>query len=136
MAERDPVIISGAGPVAMVLALALYRQGVPFIALEMLDEPFVDQRAASHHPPTIAMLNELGLAEHMIAEGLKSPVYRFHDRVDHEMIAEFDLGDLKDEVEFPYVLQYEQYKLVRKVIELFGHDPAFRCAVLSYRHGV
>jgi len=125
MAERDPVIISGAGPVAMVLALALYRQGVPFIALEMLDEPFVDQRAASHHPPTIAMLNELGLAEHMIAEGLKSPVYRFHDRVDHEMIAEFDLGDLKDEVEFPYVLQYEQYKLVRKVIELFGHDPAF-----------
>ena len=125
MAERDPVIISGAGPVAMVLALALYRQGVPFISLEMLDKPFVDQRAASHHPPTIAMLDELGLAEYMIAEGLQSPVYRFHDRVNHEMIAEFDLGDLKDEVEFPYVLQYEQYKLVRKVIELFGHDPAF-----------
>ncbi|MGB0577486.1 MAG: FAD-dependent oxidoreductase [Alphaproteobacteria bacterium] len=125
MAERDPIIISGAGPVAMVLATALYQQDVPFIALEMLDEPFVDQRAASHHPPTVAMLNELGLADHMIAEGLKSPVYRFHDRVNHEVIAEFDLGDLKDEVEFPYVLQYEQYKLVRKVIELFGDDPAF-----------
>ncbi|NKB19273.1 MAG: FAD-binding monooxygenase [Alphaproteobacteria bacterium] len=125
MAKRDPVIISGGGPVAMVLAVALYRQGVPFIAFEQLDEPFMDQRAASHHPPTVAMLDKLGLAEHMIAEGLQSPVYRFHDRVDHEMIAEFDLGDLKDEVEFPYVLQYEQYKLVRKAIELFGHDPAF-----------
>ena len=125
MSKRDPVIISGGGPVAMVLALALYREGVPFTILEQLDEPFVDQRAASHHPPTISMLNELGLAEHMIAEGLKSPVYRFHDRVNHETIAEFDLGDLKEEVEFPYVLQYEQYKLVRKVIALFGHDPAF-----------
>jgi len=125
MAERDPIIISGGGPVAMVLALALYRQEVPFIVLEQLDEPFVDQRAASHHPPTVEMLDKLGLAEHMIAEGLKSPVYRFHDRVTHDMIAEFDLGLLADEVEFPFVVQYEQYKLVRKVIELFGDDPAF-----------
>ena len=125
MAERDPIIISGAGPVAMVLAVALYREGVPFIALEQLDEPFVDQRAASHHPPTVEMLDRLGLAEHMIAEGLKSPVYRFHDRVTHDVIAEFDLGLLADEVKFPYVVQYEQYKLVRKVLELFGDDPSF-----------
>jgi 3-(3-hydroxy-phenyl)propionate hydroxylase len=125
MAEKDPVVIAGGGPVSMVLALALYRQGVPFIALESLHEPFMDQRAASHHPPTVEMLDELGLAEHMLAEGLQSPVYRFHDRVTHNMVAEFDLGDLKDEVKYPFVLQYEQYKVVRKVIELFGHDPAF-----------
>ena len=125
MTKRDPVIISGGGPVAMVLALALYRDGVPFIGLEQLHEPFVDQRAASHHPPTVEMLDGLGLAKHMIAEGLKSPVYRFHDRVTHDVIAEFDLSLLSDEVEFPYVVQYEQYKLVRKVLELFGSDPAF-----------
>jgi len=125
MADRDPIIISGAGPVAMVLAVALYQNGVPFIALEQLSEPFVDQRAASHHPPTVEMLDELGLAKHMIAEGLKSPIYRFHDRVTHDVIAEFDLGLLADEVKFPYVVQYEQYKLVRKVLELFDNDPAF-----------
>jgi 3-(3-hydroxy-phenyl)propionate hydroxylase len=125
VAEKDPVIISGAGPVAMVLALALYRQGIPFIALETLDEPFIDQRAASHHPPTVAMLDELGLAEHILAEGLRSPVYRFHDRVTHEVIAEFDLGELKDEVRFPFVLQYEQYKIVRKILELHGDKPEF-----------
>ena len=28
MAERDPVVIAGGGPVAMVLAVALYREGV------------------------------------------------------------------------------------------------------------
>jgi hypothetical protein len=43
-------------------------------------EPFVDQRAASYHPPTIEMLDGLGLAEEIVPEGLKSPVYRFHDR--------------------------------------------------------
>jgi 3-(3-hydroxy-phenyl)propionate hydroxylase len=125
VAEKDPVIISGAGPVAMVLALALYRQGIPFIALEMLDEPFVDQRAASYHPPTIEMLEALGLADEIIPEGLQSPIYRFHDRVTRETVAEFDLGDLKDEIKYPYVLQYEQYKLVRKIMALYGDKPGF-----------
>jgi 3-(3-hydroxy-phenyl)propionate hydroxylase len=125
MSEKDPVVISGGGPVAMVLALALYREGVPFVVLESLHEPFVDQRAASHHPPTVEMLDELGLAEPMIAQGLKSPLYRFHDRVTHDVVAEFDLGDLKDELKFPYVVQYEQYKVVRLILELHGDKPEF-----------
>lgn len=125
MAEQDPIVISGAGPVAMVLAVALYRAGVPFIALETLHEPFMDQRAASYHPPTVEMLDDLGLAQEIIPEGLKSPLYRFHDKVTHDVVAEFDLRDLKDELKFPYVLQYEQYKLVRKVMALFGDKPGF-----------
>jgi 3-(3-hydroxy-phenyl)propionate hydroxylase len=123
--ERDPVVISGGGPVAMVLALALYREGVPFVVLETLPEPFMDQRAASYHPPTVEMLDTLGIADDIIPEGLKSPVYRFHDRVTHDVVAEFDLGDLKEELKFPYVLQYEQYKLVRKIMELYGDKPDF-----------
>ena len=90
MAETDPVVIAGGGPVAMVLGLALYRAGVPFVVLETLPEPFVDQRAASYHPPTVEMLDALGLAEEIIPEGLKSPVYRFHDRVTRDVVAEFD----------------------------------------------
>ena len=125
MANKDPVVIAGAGPVAMVLAVALYREGVPFIALETLHEPFMDQRAASHHPPTIEMLDRLGLARHMLEEGLKSPIYRFHDRVNHDVVAQFDLGDLRDEVKFPFVLQYEQYKVVRLILELHGDKQEF-----------
>jgi len=125
MAEKDPVVISGGGPVAMVLALALYREGVPFVALETLDEPFIDQRAASYHPPTIEMLDALGLTDEIIPEGLKSSAYRFHDRVTRDVVVEFDLADLKDEVKYPYVLQYEQYKLVRKILSLYGDRPDF-----------
>ncbi len=125
MAEKDPVVISGGGPVAMILALALYRAGVPFIALEALHEPFIDQRAASYHPPTIEMLEALGLTDEIIPEGLKSSAYRFHDRVTGDVVVEFDLADLESEVKYPYVLQYEQYKLVRKILSLHGGKPDF-----------
>lgn len=125
MAENDPVVIAGGGPVGMVLALALYRRGVPFVVLESLHEPFVDQRAASYHPPTIEVLEDLGLTDAIIPEGLKAPAYRFHDRVTRDVVAEFDLSDLRDELKYPYVLQYEQYKLVRKILALHGHRPEF-----------
>lgn len=118
MKQRDPVIIAGAGPVGMVCALALHQNDVPVVVLETLHEPFIDQRAASHHPPTIEMLDGLGLAREMIPEGLISPVYRFRDRVTGEVVAEFDLGRLSGEVPYPYVLQFEQYKLTRKILDL------------------
>jgi 3-(3-hydroxy-phenyl)propionate hydroxylase len=125
MKEEAGIIVVGAGPVGMSAALALYREGIPVTVLEALDEPFVDQRAATIHPPTIGMLDQLGLAEHIIPEGLIAPVYRFHDRVSGEIVAEFDLRELRDELRFPYVLQYEQYKLVKKILALYGGKPGF-----------
>lgn len=109
----------------MVTALALYREGVPFTVLESLHEPFVDQRAASNHPPTVEMLGELGLADAIIPEGLKAPIFRLFDRATHTLVAEFDLANLKDELRYPFVLQYEQYKIVRKILALHGDKPEF-----------
>ena len=125
MTVQDRVVIAGAGPVGMICALALHRDGVPVTALEALDEPFIDQRAASNHPPTIEMLDALGLAREIIPEGLISPVYHFRDRVTGALVAAFDLGELEDEVPYPYVLQYEQYKLVQKVLDLYADGDDF-----------
>ena len=125
MAETDPVIISGGGPVGMVLALALHQRGIPVKVLETLHEPFMDQRAAALHPPTVDMLDGLGLAGEIIPEGLIAPTYRFHDRVTGDVVVQFDLTDLKDELNFPFVVQYEQYKLVEKILALYGDKPGF-----------
>jgi 3-(3-hydroxy-phenyl)propionate hydroxylase len=122
MVDQERVIIAGGGPVGMVCALALLREGIPCLVLEADDTPGEDQRAASYHPPTLEILNRLGLARAMIAEGLISPVYHFSDRISGELLASFDLGLLKDELRFPYVLQFEQYKLVEKIAELHGHE--------------
>jgi len=76
-----------------------------------------DQRAATIHPPTVAMLAELGLKDEAFAEdasgGMLSPIFHFRDRVSGELVAVFDLGLLKGEVPYPFVVQWEQYKLVR-----------------------
>ena len=74
------VVIVGAGPVGMVCALALNRRGVAVTVFEQEPAPVEDQRAASLHPSTLEMLDELGVTEKIMPLGLISSAYRFHDR--------------------------------------------------------
>ena len=119
------VVIAGAGPVGMVCALALNRRGVPVTVLEQEPAPVEDQRAASLHPSTLEMLDALGITEKIIPLGLVSSAYRFHDRVSHSVVAEFDLGLMKDEFRFPFVLQYEQYKLTASIAKEYANAADF-----------
>jgi 3-(3-hydroxy-phenyl)propionate hydroxylase len=123
--DSERVLIAGAGPVGMVCALALNRQGIKVTVLEAEPAPVEDQRAASLHPPTIEMLAGLGIAEKIIPLGLVSPKYQFRDRVTGELVAEFDLGLLEDELPYPYVLQYEQYKLTGDIARQYGNESDF-----------
>jgi 3-(3-hydroxy-phenyl)propionate hydroxylase len=119
------VVIVGAGPVGMACALALNRRGVPVTVLEQEPAPVEDQRAASLHPSTLEMLDELGVTEKIIPLGLISSAYRFHDRVSHSVVAEFDLGLMQDEFRFPFVLQYEQYKLTASIAAEYANASDF-----------
>ena len=104
--------VVGAGPVGAVLALSLCRRGIPVTLIESHPEPVEDQRAATVHPPTVEMLVELGLQEAGWSGGLLSPEFHFRDRVTGELVAVFDVRMLEGEVAYPFVLQWEQYKLV------------------------
>jgi 3-(3-hydroxy-phenyl)propionate hydroxylase len=123
--ESARVLVVGAGPVGMVCALALNRRGIPVTVLESEPAPVQDQRAATIHPSTLEMLDDLGITEKIRAHSLLSSTYRFHDRPTGEVVAEFDLGRLKDEVRFPYVLQYEQYKLTAAIAEEYADESDF-----------
>ena len=119
------VVIVGAGPVGMVCALALNRRGVPVTVFEQEPAPVTDQRAASLHPTTLEMLDELGVMAKIHPLGLVSTTYRFHDRTTHSVVAEFDLGLLRDEFRFPFVLQYEQYKLTASIAAEYANAGDF-----------
>jgi 3-(3-hydroxy-phenyl)propionate hydroxylase len=123
--ETTRVLVVGAGPVGMVCALALSRRGIPVTVLESEPAPVQDQRAATIHPSTLEMLDDLGVTEKIRAHSLLSSTYRFHDRPTGQVVAEFDLGRLKDEVRFPYVLQYEQYKLTAAIAEEYANESDF-----------
>jgi 3-(3-hydroxy-phenyl)propionate hydroxylase len=116
------VIIVGAGPVGAVTALALVRKGIPVLLIEAEREPVEDQRAATIHPPTLEMLADLGLIEQAFAEdatgGFQAPLFHFRDRVSGDLVAVFDIRMLQGEVPYPFVLQWEQYKLVRAVLPI------------------
>jgi 3-(3-hydroxy-phenyl)propionate hydroxylase len=119
------VIIVGAGPVGMVCALALNKRGIPVTVFEQEPAPVKDQRAASIHPPTLELLDALGITGKIIPHGLVSERYRFHDRVTNSVVAEFDLAQMRDEFRFPFVLQYEQYKLTASIAAEYANADDF-----------
>src|SRR5215469_17535599 len=109
----------------MVCALALNRRGVAVTVCEQEPAPVRDQRAASIHPPTLELLDDLSVTRKIIPLGHVSPTYRFHDRVSNAVVAEFDLARMSDEFRFPFVLQYEQYKLTASIAAEYANGGDF-----------
>jgi len=122
--NKQRVIVVGAGPVGAIMALALVRKGIPVLLLEAEPEPVEDQRAATIHAPTLEMLADLGLKQQAFAEhasgGFQAPIFQFRDRASNELVAVFDIRLLDDEIPYPFVLQWEQYKLVRAALPLLA----------------
>lgn len=123
MRRSGKVVVVGAGPVGAVLAYALRLRDVPVVVVEALPAPEIDCRAASCHPPTVAMLDELGLLEAGLEQGLVSPVFHYMDRVSGERVARFDIGAMREPPRHPYVLQWEQYKIVQTIVARLRGDP-------------
>ena len=105
------VIIVGAGPVGLALALRLGGMGIHATVLEALDAPERDLRASTFHPPTLDLLDEDGITPQLIANGLIAPTWQVRMHATGEA-AEFDLSILKEHTRHPYRVQCEQWKLV------------------------
>ena len=123
--DTKRVVIVGAGPVGMVCALSLHRRAIPVIVLDQEPAPPKDQRAASIHPPTLEMLDELGITKKIIQFGLISSNYQYHDRPTNSVVAEFNLDRMRDELRYPFVLQYEQDKLTAAIAAEYGNGDDF-----------
>jgi len=78
--QELPVIVAGAGPVGCTVALYLTRNGVSVVLLEKEADLPVDLRASTFHPPSLEMLNTLGLAKKMIDRGLVVDRYQYRVR--------------------------------------------------------
>lgn len=61
-----PILVVGGGPVGVIAALALARQGLEVQVFEANDRVDDSPRAATTHPTTLEMLADLGL----VARGL------------------------------------------------------------------
>jgi 3-(3-hydroxy-phenyl)propionate hydroxylase len=117
MPSAGRILIAGGGPVGVIAALALARQGLPVEVFEAEKAVNDSPRAATTHAATLEMLADLGLVEDVIGRGLIEPKFRIWDRATRAVIAEFDFGALDQDTRFPYVVQCEQHKLANMAIE-------------------
>jgi 2-polyprenyl-6-methoxyphenol hydroxylase-like FAD-dependent oxidoreductase len=115
--SKGPVLIAGGGPVGLITALALARQGLPVQVFEAESKVNDAPRAATTHAATLEMLEDLGLVEEVIRRGLVEPLFRIWDRSTGRLVAEFDFGHLKNDTRYPFAVQYEQHKLANLAIE-------------------
>ena len=98
------VLIVGAGPTGLATAIGLAQQEIDFIIIDALKEAQNTSRAAVVHAATLDSLEALGVAQTMIAQGLKVP--RFRVREKDRVLLHVDFGVL--ESAHPYALMIPQ----------------------------
>jgi 2-polyprenyl-6-methoxyphenol hydroxylase-like FAD-dependent oxidoreductase len=107
MFDETEIAIAGAGPVGLVLALALTRRGVAVRVLERRATLSAASRASTFHPPTLDALEELGVLAPLLPGGVRV------DRILWRQVAtgasaSLDLGILAAETGFPFRWHREQ----------------------------
>jgi 2-polyprenyl-6-methoxyphenol hydroxylase-like FAD-dependent oxidoreductase len=111
MADQNCVVIVGAGPVGLVSAVCLAQSGIPSVLIEASPTTPRDLRASTVHPPTLDMLDDIGVARDYIKLGVIADSWQVIHLGTREHVR-FDLTVIKDQTRHPYRLQCEQYHLV------------------------
>jgi 2-polyprenyl-6-methoxyphenol hydroxylase-like FAD-dependent oxidoreductase len=105
---RDVAIV-GAGPVGVFLAAALAQQGIDVVVFERRAGEHVHSRAIGIHPPSLESLESVGVAERVIAGGVR--IDRGILRIDGETRAHLDFADAGGR--FPFVVSLPQVETER-----------------------
>ena len=121
---EERVFIAGAGPVGLTAAANLVRQGIPVTVFEAGPGLSEESRASTFHPPTLDMLDDLGAAKALIAQGLIAPQFQY--RIRDGLVGQFDFATIADVTRHPFRLQCEQSKLTRVLHEQLRGNPDYR----------
>ncbi len=115
------VLIVGAGPTGLLLALWLRRLGRRVRIVDKAAEPGTTSRALAVQARTLEQYRQLGVADPIVARGLKfAAVNLWAGGVQRGHVV---LGDLGGELSpFPYVTTYPQDEHERLLIDLLGRE--------------
>jgi len=72
------VLIVGAGPTGLTLALDLARRGISFRLIDAAASPFAGSRGKGIQPRTLEIFDDLGVIEPILAAGARYPRLRIH----------------------------------------------------------
>lgn len=122
ISSKWDVVIIGAGPVGLTLAMSLGRTGIDVLLLEREAGPPKEGRASTIHASTLELLDELNIAEEAVSQGAPARTVQYRDLQSGEA-ATFDLDVLSPLTDFPFRLQLEQNQLCTLMLEALKKYP-------------
>ncbi|MEU8674989.1 FAD-dependent monooxygenase [Streptomyces sp. NPDC048560] len=126
----DPVIVVGAGPVGLVLSLALAAQGVPSVVLD--EGPGKDEQRLARtvvlREDTAALVERLGCTT-LSDEGLRWSGWRSVRR--KQLVRELPLGEASENGPLPAPVHLPQHSLTRGLRAAVAAQSLVRIAPLS-----
>lgn len=84
------VLIVGAGPTGMALAIALQQAGIDYLLIDKLQQGQNTSRAAVIHAHTLEMLDSLGVSRDLMQRGIKLAKFGIRDRDKELLQLKFD----------------------------------------------
>ena len=129
--EVDCLII-GAGPVGLTLACQLRQYGVSCRVLDKVESPVIRTKAAGIWSRTVEFLDQMGLAEKFLDEGLRC--YGASIFADGKRIAHLHLEGIDSFYNFILLIpQHETERILREHLQQLGADVEYGQALSSLR---
>jgi 2-polyprenyl-6-methoxyphenol hydroxylase-like FAD-dependent oxidoreductase len=131
------VLIVGAGPTGLVLALWLTKIGVRVRLVDKAEAAGTTSRALVVHARTLEFYRQLGIADEVVAKGFRFPTINLW--LQQERIASVSLGDFgQGATPFPYVLifpQDEHERLLESHLKNLGVEVERKTELVDFHSG-
>jgi 2-polyprenyl-6-methoxyphenol hydroxylase-like FAD-dependent oxidoreductase len=137
MYDNPAVLIAGAGPTGLTLALDLARRGIPFRLIDAAGAPFAGSRGKGIQPRTLEILDDLGVVDAILAAGGPYPKFRIH--LGPLSLRAGSLGSTKpptERVPYPNLWMLPQSRteaIMRDRLRTLGGEVEFGTALASFR---
>jgi 2-polyprenyl-6-methoxyphenol hydroxylase-like FAD-dependent oxidoreductase len=140
---ENSILIVGAGPTGLTLALDLARRGISFRLIEAATKPFEGSRGKGIQPRTLEVFDDLGVIDEILAAGAPYPKFQTH--LGPFSLRAGSLGSSKqptESVPYPNVWMVPQARtesILRERLRALGGHAEFGKALATFtqnEHGV
>ncbi|MET9230750.1 FAD-dependent monooxygenase [Lentzea sp. NPDC003310] len=127
------VLIIGAGPTGLTLALDLARRGVPFRVVDASPAPFAGSRGKGLQPRSMEVFHDLGVIEQVLASGRFDMTMRHYNG--REVLREWNVHEGRHptaERPYPHTMLIPQFRVEQILREALPQDVEYGMPLTSF----